>query len=295
MKIAVIGNSFFGQKIAKQLDEFDKNNSYIFYDTNAKTIDKIKYILNLPFISRVYLLSATISGGGALKLAQIFNKKIIQHFIGSDVLVAKEDFANKRVDKNLIKKSKYLVEVEWIQKELQEIFIESKVESLMAFDTFTKPQMFKNFSVLTYINRSKEKFYGIDDFIKLAKHFPDIEFKIAGISSYRDLPKNISCLGWVDMTKELQESTVFIRNVKHDGLSFSILESLSLGRVTFYNYNFAYTNYFKDFNNLLMQFTKVVDDYKNSKIDINYDAIDFIKNKFNKERVLNSLVEAINE
>jgi len=151
MNVAIIGNSYFGPKLAKQLSDFDKKNNYKFYDTNAKIVDKIKFALNLPFIDIVYSVSATISGGGALKSALKFNKKIVQHFIGSDVLSAQEDFKANRINKKLIQNSKYLCEVKWIQNELKEIEIDSKIVPIMAYDNFNKPKEIKNFSVLTYL------------------------------------------------------------------------------------------------------------------------------------------------
>jgi len=194
MTIVLIGNSYFGPILAKQLAGFDSKNSYLFYDTNAKIIDKIKFALNLPFIDVVYSVSATISGGGALKSALKFNKKIVQHFIGSDVLSAQEDFKANRINKKLIQNSKYLCEVKWIQNELKEIEIDSKIVPIMAYDNFNKPKEIKNFSVLTYLGKDKEEYYGINDFIQLANDFSKIEFKIAGIDNYRNLPKNIKCL-----------------------------------------------------------------------------------------------------
>jgi len=46
MTIVLIGNSYFSPKLAKQLSSFDKKNSYLFYDTNAQLIDKIKALDN---------------------------------------------------------------------------------------------------------------------------------------------------------------------------------------------------------------------------------------------------------
>jgi len=293
MFIALIGNTHFGLILTKQLNEYDTNNSYKFYNTNESKLDKIKFALNLPFIDVVYSISASIRDGGALNLALKFNKKVVQHFIGSDVLSAQIDFKNKNINQKLIEHSHYLCEVNWIQDELNEINISSEVKALMVYEKFLKPKLFKEFSVLTYMGKGKEQFYGIEDFIKLAQDFPTIQFKIAGIESYVNLPENIRCLGWIDMMDELQNSTVFIRNAKHDGLGFSVIEALSLGRVTFYNYDFPYVNYFEDYNDLKKQFGYCVDEFRGSKLTVNDEAIEYIKKIFNKEKVLNDLIEVL--
>ena len=293
MNIAIIGNSHFGAILAEQLNRFDKNNNYRFYNTNEKIVDKIKFSLHILNIDIVYSVSGSIRTGGALALALKFNKKIVQHFIGSDVLTAIEDFKNNKIDKKLIKKSKYFCEVDWIKEELKEINVNAKVQAIMVYENFISPQNFDDFSVLTYMGKDKEKFYGIDDFIQLAKDFPELNFKIAGIENYPNLPDNVKCLGWVDMQNAMQNATVFIRNVKHDGLGFTVIEALALGRVVFYNYEFSYVNSFKSYQELREKFEIKYQEFKDGKLDIGYEAIEFVKENFSKGRVLSSLVKEL--
>ena len=294
MKIAIIGNSYFGSILAKQLDSFDNNNKYYFFNTNESLIDKIKFFFFLLIADRVYSISASISGGGALKAAKFFNKKIIQHFIGSDVLSAKEDYKNNNIDKKLISKSNFLCEVDWIQKELEDINIQADIASIAIYDKDITPKPFTNFSVLTYMAKGKEEFYGIDDLINLAKNFKDVTFKVAGIDSYKKtLPSNIKLLGWVDMDKELQNSCCYIRNVKHDGLAFSVLEALGYGRIVFYNYNFPYVNYFSNIEELKEKIHNAKKAFENNELKLNKKAIDFIQKEFSKEKVLNNLIKIL--
>ncbi len=293
MNIAVIGNSHFGSILVEQLSRYDDLNNYSFYDTNEKKLDKLKFALNIFNIDIVYSISASTCGGGALTLASFCGKKIVQHFIGSDVLSAVKDYENNNFSKKMIKQSTYLCEVAWIQDELKEIGVNAEVVTIMAYKQKENPKTFKKFSVLTYMAKRKEEFYGMHDFIALAKCFPKITFKIAGIKSYDDLPENIICLGWVNMIDELQNSTVFIRNTEHDGLGFSVIESLSLGRVTFYNYNFSFVNYFRGYYDLKNQFLETTYKFENSNLNINHDAIEFVKENYNEEKVLKNLVEAI--
>jgi len=293
MKIAIIGNSHFGTILAKQLSKFDTENEYVFYNTYESTIDKVKYIINLLHIDIVYCLSASIRGGLALKLASFSGKKIVQHFIGSDVLTVIEDYNNKVYSSDLLNNSSYLCEIDWIQDELKEIGINAEIVSIMAYEEKNEPKEFINFSVLTYIGQNRAEFYGINSFIKLANDFPDVVFKIAGIESYPNLPVNIKCLGWVNMIEELQKSTIFIRNAEHDGLGFSIIEALSVGRQVFYNYNFPYIHYFKSYNDLSTKLKLVFMRFKENKLKINFEAIEYIHKEFNKEKVLKNLVLAI--
>ena len=296
MNIAIIGNSHFGPILAKQLSEFDKINSYEFYNTNEKKIDKIKFALDIFKIDVVYSISASISGGGALNLALRFNKKIAQHFIGSDVLSAIEDYNNKNVNKKLIEKSQFLCEVEWIKEELREIGIISKVQTYCIVEKNNRCILPNKFSILTYLGKGKEEFYGIDTLIDIAKKLYDIEFKVAGIDTYKyTLPKNIKLLGWVNMEEELKNSVCFIRNASHDGLSFSVVEALSMGRVVFRNYKFPHTKYFKNSNDLIKKISKLKEDFEVGKVSVYNEAIEYIKKEYSKENVLSNLVNILTE
>lgn len=293
MNVAIIGNSHFGRILQKQLSKYDKANKYIFYDTNSKKIDKLKFMINIFNTDIVYSVSASISGGGALNLATLFNKKIIQHFLGSDVINATDDFKNARINKKLISESKYLCEVDWIKKELEAININAEIVPIMAYKQHEEPKEFTDFNILTYMGKGKEEFYGIEDFIELAKNFSDVTFKIAGIENYANLPNNIKCLGWIDMIEELQNATVFIRNAKHDGLGFSVVEALSLGRVVLRNYPFAFVNYFKNRAELINKIKRLKKSFDKGELGINFKAIEFVKEEFDEKNVINNLKETL--
>lgn len=296
MNVAIIGNNHFGPILTKQLAQYDTKNSYIFYDTNAKVFDKIKFIFNILKIDVVYSLSATVSGGGALNLALKLNKKIVQHFIGSDVLGAVEDYKRGNINQQLLKRSIFLCEVDWIAEELKEISIHAKIQTYCIIensDTFELP---KSFSILTYLGKGKEEFYGLDTLIEVANKLKDIEFKVAGIDAYNvALPKNITLLGWVDMYKELQKSVCYIRNASHDGIAFSVIEALSLGRYVFRNYKFPYTIYFESATELAEKISQKKRLFDDLRLQINTEAINFVKIEFSKEKVLANLVKILTD
>lgn len=293
MNIAVIGNSYFGNILTEQLRKTDKKNTYQFYNTDTKKIDQIRFIFNIFRIDVVYSVSASISGGGALNLATLFNKRIVQHFIGSDVLTAEQDFKKSNISDNLIKSSSFLCEVEWIKDELKNISIDATVVPIMAYKQEKKPKDFENLSVLTYMSKGKEEFYGVQDYIALAKNFPKIPFKIAGIDSYENLPHNVKCLGWIDMIKELQNTTVFIRNAEHDGLGFSVIEALSLGRIVLYNYKFPNVQSFSNRENLIAEFKKIKKTFDKGELELNFKAIEFVKQEFDEQKVISNLKEVL--
>lgn len=295
MNIAIIGNSHFGSILTKQLSDFDKANSYKFYNTNEKKIDKIKFVLDMFKINVVYSVSASIVSGGALNLALRFNKKIVQHFIGSDVLTAINNYKSSNIDKELIEKSEYLCEVDWIKEELKEIEISAKIVSIAIYNKENIRRLIPSkFTVLTYMSKGKEEYYGINTLLELSKELPNVEFRVAGIEDYyKPLPNNIKLLGWISMDREFENSVCYLRNAKHDGLAFSVLEALSCGKKVFYNYHFPHTIYFRDSDDLVEKISEQKKLFDNNQLHINEEAIAFVNNKFNRKKVLKNLVQIL--
>lgn len=150
--------------------------------------------------------------------------------------------------------------------------------------------------VLVYIGKDKPEFYGIQQIIKLAKDFSSVEFRIVGLQEYKNIPENMTLLGWVpNIEKEYEQCLVFIRIPEHDGSPFSVIEALSYGRIVFYNRKLPYVNYVNSYEELKVQLTKVIEDFKNGELSINYNAINYIKKEFNREKILNNLIKVFNE
>jgi len=75
--------------------------------------------------------------------------------------------------------------------------------------------------------------------LEAARQLPAVQFNVVGLRQPPDflLPRNVRSLGWVpDLIPLLQETTVLWRPVRHDGLSFMVLEALAQGRHVIYSY-----------------------------------------------------------
>jgi len=296
MIIAVLGNSHFAPIIIERITKFDTKNTYIYYNTSEKQIDKIKFLLKIPFIDIVYSISASIKYGGALGIALFFNKKIVQHFIGTDVLTAIEDYTNKNYSKKLMNRSKYLSEVDWIQTELMRINIETTISSIAAVNKKNCDASFSNkFIILGYMAENYEDFYGLDYYIKLAEKFPDINIRVMGIKkSKKKLPKNIILLGWIKDTKtEFLNSILFLRLTVHDGLPFSVIESLSYSRYVAMTNKFPYTTYIQEYKELEKYVGFLKTKFSKNELEINRDGAHFVSEEYLEEKVIKSLIHNI--
>jgi glycosyltransferase involved in cell wall biosynthesis len=297
MKVVLVGLPYFARKIAGNLAEEDKINTYLAIDTSADVWQKIRFVWHIMSARVLYFIGGQTQRGKVLWLAILFNKKIVMHWVGTDVLMARKAHEAGVVDADLIRRTKHLCEVDWIQKELLEVGIQAEIAQIFCFTDKipVPPPLPEKFSILSYMGKGREKFYGIDKLIDLARSFPDIPIRIAKISEYSEpLPPNIHLLGWVnDMAKEYRECVLFLRLPEHDGVSFSVLEALSYGRHVGFSYSFYGTNKAVERNELHTLVKSLSERHRAGLLDINVDGYKFISENYTRERVMRSLAGII--
>ena len=296
--IIILGNSYFGPKLAKSLSSLNKE-KIIYCNTNSSRFEQFRYMCYLPFSRAIYSISGSIKCGNALNLALIFNKKIYQHFIGSDVTEAIDDYRKNKHSEQLILASKFFSEVEWIKDEIENnLPIESEVlelpiliESKENSTPIRKHNMTGPLKILTYIGKDKEKFYGINEILEAASIRNDVIFTIVGSSCEKyelDSYSNVNCLGWVDDLKEIMFShDIYLRFTLHDGLPFSVVEALSLGKFVIYNNNMPHCFVVKDINEILDAISNAELLVRNNYFNI--DGREFVFGKYTEKKTINKI------
>ena len=288
MKTLVIGIPYFAQKVAENLADIDRRNTYIALDPSGKRADKIRFLLHLPLADIIYLIGAYTSCGGSLKSALFFKKKIVMHWVGTDVLMAHQAFQNNTIDYGLIKHAKHLCEVSWIQEELAQIGIYAEIVQIAGFENKVPAPapLPEKFSILTYIGKTKGRaeFYGIKHLIQIAKDFPDIEIKIVGNAEYdQPLPPNIKLLGWVtDMESQYKGCILCLRLAEHDGLSFSVLEALMHGRYVGYSQNYEAAYFVPTYEDIKNLVSELYLSHQAGTLKENREGFSYIQKNFNK-------------
>lgn len=296
MRILIIGLPYFSSKIAAQLSDVDVENKYISLDTSGSFIDKIKFLFNILFTDVLYQIGGSVEVGGALRVALLLRRKIVFHWVGTDVLIA-QDYASRGIlNRKFLSMIRHLCEVEWIQNELSEIKIFAEIVQIACFETRQLERnvvpMPLDFSVLSYVGKGKESFYGFNKIISVAKCYSDVHFRIAGIEKYNvDLPPNVKLLGWVkDMAAEYNKCSLYLRLPEHDGLAFSVLEALSYGRYVGYSNDLEATFFVSDLKALsdLIEKLKLLSD--KHQLEVNIEGINFIKNNYSKDKCMKELI-----
>ena len=293
MKTIIIGLPYYAKNIADNLSAVDPLNSYIPLDTSGNSKDKLRFLAHLPAVDAVYLISANIARGGALTAAMAMKKRIVMHWVGSDVLVAGDAHHRNEIDWDLIRYSHHLVETPWLQDELTGIGIAAEIAPIFCLenDLQAPPPLPKRFSILSRIGKGRESFYGIDHLIKLAQDFPDIDIKLVGLSeSSHSLPANMRMLGWVgDMASEYAKSVLCLRLPKHDGLSYFVLEAMGYGRHVGFSYKCEGSKHVTSYSDLKEFVVELRSLHDNGALGVNQVGHDFVRSNFKKSDVMGSL------
>ncbi|HAT29419.1 MAG TPA: hypothetical protein DCW29_00780 [Janthinobacterium sp.] len=244
MKILILGLPYFAAKLAGDLAAVDRDNRYVAVDTARGWRGQLACLWHMLSARTVYLIGGSTERGGALRLAMLLNKRIVMHWVGTDVLNARARCRAGTADAALLAASRHLCEVAWLREELLEVGIDAAIAQIACFDDgATAPAPWPaRFSLLSYMGKGRERFYGMDKLIELAKAFPDVPLRIAGIAEYGEaLPPNIQLLGWVgDMARQYRDCVLYLRLPEHDGLAFSLLEALAAGRYVGYTYAYPH-------------------------------------------------------
>lgn len=283
MKIGLIGPQTQVQHIVQL---FKKNDvEYVVLNETFKKGNVLTKYVNYVKIIRevgvIYSIGIAFRINPKIIIPKIFGKKVINHWIGSDVLVAKRGKTSKInqlfIDKNLSCSS-------LIKEELNEMGIRSTlipiIPSGLKYDIAKMPA---NHGVLVYLPEGKEEFYGLKYVELLANKFSNVLFYIvANTNSKLILLDNVifmGKLGLVEMEKLYDKISILLRLPEHDGLSLMLIEALAKGKKVIYKYDFPHVYTIKNEEELVYIFKQIVEE----EPTINYEANRFINENYNEE------------
>ncbi len=294
MKIILVGLPLFTSYLAKELSAFFPGHRFVALDTYYKTTDKALYLWHLQTADVVHSVNGTLKNSKVLEIALRKNKKVILHWVGTDLQTAKKDFQSGNYNPAFIQKPVHLTDTPWFVEELKKIGIEEgQFIPLKALEEKQARPFPEDFSVLCYIPENRSEFYGMNILIDMALETPEVEYKIAGMKEYqKPLSANIKLLGWVkNMEEEINRSVACLRFPQTDGLSFFVLESLSLFRYVAYNQEFEYSDYCRNTSDFIRWIKEKQALFMQDKLPLNEEAARNVLQDFNKEKVLNQLME----
>lgn len=194
VKVLIVGLPLFAQQLKKDLEAFDRVNKYYCLDTYYNRKDRIKAFFRLPFVDVVYSINGSLSKSKVFDIAFLLKKRVMMTWVGTDVTKAKKE-SNK--NQQYLEYSEHYCEVEWIQQELKELKINAKIQNFFNFKStieapiVTKPTL----TILTYISKNREEYYGWNELCFVAEQHPDVSFTVVGTDGVGKYPSNVHCLG----------------------------------------------------------------------------------------------------
>lgn len=297
MKIVFTGLPHFGKKLVAELKEFDKKNKYFFCDTYYSKLDRFKFIFHLLTADKVVSINGVSLKSGSLDWVIKRNKKLILQWQGTDVSNAIENAKGRALNRKYIDYAKNYTDATWLKDELKELDINAAILHFKHLVVPSNNSPFKTNDVVSYLADGKEKFYGIDALINLAKDFPLIRFHLIGTKGAGiEVPENVIFYGWVpaEKVKELMnEHPIFMRLPGHDGYSLSVLEAIANGNYVIWNYPHPHVLYLSDKNELMAKFSGLIE-----RIDFNgkarqIEGVEWAKANLNKTNILAKYIETI--
>jgi len=162
------------------------------------------------------------------------NAKKVIHWIGSDVVHLRRDCSFEKIKaiKNWMKREKVinLSEIDFIQKELNEVGIKTKVVPIPPKELNREMPLPKDFKVAIYDN-SANPMYNTELMERVIMAMPDIKFYFFGDELNKGKKgKNYEHLGYVDMKEWMPKFSCNLRVSVHDGLPLLPIEFITAGR-----------------------------------------------------------------
>ena len=300
MRVVIVGLPLFAKRLSSELSRFDPVNQYTFLDTYYSKWDKLRALWYVRKADIVFSINGSMTRSKVFDTALKNKTHLIMNWVGTDVLKSTEAVKSGSFVEEYRTRAHHFCEVDWIQQELLEIGVQAEIVNFAAFD-----QQFEvaennqdKLTVLTYMPKNRQDFYGASSILKLAENNRDVQFIIAGSDKedYTNLPANIDAMGWVtDMAPLFNKAHVSIRFTAHDGLSNFILESLARGKQVIYNNKYNYCKYAADDAALQTQLDLLKRSFVNGDDLTNIDGVRFIESEFNSEVILGNLVKKFSQ
>lgn len=204
-----------------------------------------KYIFALWGNPQVYIVYAMPNDCLTLILARMFRKKVILHWIGTDVY----NYTHKLVStKPYTGNVSHVAGSPLLCSELKAVGIDAKMIPIVPFGMKLElMEMPEKHAALVYLPKGREDFYRGDIVRELALRNPDIQFHIVANDGYASLQlSNVVFHGRLsaeEMNALYSEISILVRIPEHDGLSMMVLEALAKGKQVLYRYEhpFVYT------------------------------------------------------
>lgn len=282
--IGIVGGGFFAKIL---IQELEKSTDIKLVSTDLREPELTKKAQDCDIIHYIFSPIVTLGGLRTVQRLKKMKKKIIVHWIGTDVYNA----ITNRKSKFIAKKYKRLVDVHLavhsrLVKELNSIGINSEELPLPVFRLYPLYPLPAKKKILVYLPDSRSNFFGKKVVDKLFDSFPDLDFVVLPNSGKDYRKTNVTCISWVDdMEKIYRNTSVLIRLPIHDGLPNSVIEALSMGRYVIYSHDFPYCEQASSFEEVKEKLLHLL-----QKTSPNHEGAEYVHSTYDKNGIIKQLL-----
>ncbi|HXX21337.1 MAG TPA: hypothetical protein VEJ46_18210 [Candidatus Acidoferrum sp.] len=240
-RVLVHGLAYFGQMFAKSMS----GNGWEFRYYPDSGIGNLTAMARELYACDVaYQIGGRVTFGKFLRVANILRKKkIVMHWVGSDVLDERETVVAGESEPWITQCLHHWAVSDWLKREVEALKISCERVPLSSSHIPEKPTPLPSkFGVLVYVPTTRRSsLYGLDRILQVARELSHISFDLVGLSEglVPDPPSNLRVHGRVQNLLDFyKQATVLWRPVRHDGLSCMVLEALGHGRHVLWTYPF---------------------------------------------------------
>lgn len=299
MRVLITGLPLFGERLAKDLQDFDPDSRYTALNTYYSKWDKVKFLLLLPFADLVISLNGVTDRSGSLNWVLRFRKKMLMQWNGTDALLAIERNANQTIDRKYIDYAVHFTDNPWMKEEIESVGVSV---GLLEFKYVSNPEegiveQYDGIRVASYVAQKRQEYYGLKKICILAQEFPAIPFDIYGMD-FPDFecPPNVAFHGWVsaaEMAMAMKRSAIFLRLPEHDGFSVSVIEALGYGCEVIWTMPCEYTSSVKNDGELMTVFKQLHEKITMRKLTPNLENSAWAIRCYNREKVIKNYLQIL--
>ncbi|MDE2482328.1 MAG: glycosyltransferase [bacterium] len=228
--------------------------------------------------------------------ATLLRKPRVVHWVGSDIL----SIADRKDVARLCKRRDVLnlAEAQWTVDELRERQVRATIAPLppRVAAPNEPPPLPRYFTVLAYLPRSRDAFYGRDAYERLIATFArrPVRFLIVGGGSLSVADgADVTHLGWSENLAEVYARTsVLVRLTEHDGLALMALEALAFGRYVLWSRPFAYAQPVESIDACVARLSELLGAHLCGQLEPQRDVASAIQHDFERERCIATIAGA---
>lgn len=298
MRVLITGLPLFSKRLAEDLQEFDPENHYRFFDTYYSKWQLFRFFFQLRKADVVISLNGVSDQSRTMDEVVKRKKKLVLQWMGSDALLAMERYRSGTLLRKYIDYASNYIDSPWLEQELSSIGVETEEVKFKYFVPEKAPvERYESLRVVTYIAQNHQEFYGLSWVLELAKAYPEIPFEVYGTAtSETPAPSNVRWMGWQPESvfrEAVRRSPVFLRLTEHDGFSVSVIEALTLGAEVFSRMPAVYTTHVTSIEDCLEKFGKKIEEIVSRGMAPDKKLAGGVQREFNRNTILSAYVQKL--